>query len=111
MLCQVSTSSIRVKLRHQWDQRRGFDSSSPFPPFIWDVLEAANFCMQLCFIEQIRTIVVKAIHWSHAFARTFQGLPSVNMHLSVCIKTKVFISALGSALNILKQLFKRLRML
>ena len=106
MLCQVSTSSIRVKLRHQWDQRRGFDGSSPFPPFIWDVLEAANFCMQPCFTEQIRAIVVKAIHWSHTSARTFQGLPCVKMHLSVSIKTKVFISAPGFALNILKQLFK-----
>lgn len=31
MLCQVSTSSIRVKLKHQWDQRSGFDCSSPIP--------------------------------------------------------------------------------
>lgn len=31
MLCQVSTSSIRVKLKHQWDQRSGFDCSSPVP--------------------------------------------------------------------------------
>lgn len=75
MLCQVSTSSIRVKLRHQWDQSRGFDCSSPFPPFLWAVLLAANFCMQPCFTEEIRAIVLQASHRSSASTRAVQGLP------------------------------------
>lgn len=110
MLCQVSTSSIRVKLRHQWDQRRGFDCSSLFPSFLWDALVVANFCMQPCFTEQIRAIVVKAIHWSHASEGRSKGCPYKCTYLSA-FKPRYSFSTWDSVFNILKQLFKRQQML
>lgn len=71
MFCQVSTSSIKVKLRHRQEGGEGFDCSAHLPRFVSADPTAANICSS----EQIRASELVQLHEN-----------CKRIHLHICLK-------------------------
>lgn len=84
MLCQVSAPSIKVKLRHQWDQRRGFDCSSPFPSFLWDA-RGSQLLHAALFGGADKSYCSKGYSLVLCICKDVSRAVHIKMHLSVCI--------------------------